>query len=76
MEIKIIPFLFKTRTAFILLKGNKILFFFFFFERELKLIASTPNYNSLSLYRNTNQFLMQAKIELQISYSTIRDFIN
>ena len=73
MEIKIIPFLFKTRTAFILFKGN---IFFFFFLREIKLITSTPNYNFLSLDQNTSQFLMQVKIELQISYSTIRNFIN
>ena len=64
MEIKIIPFLFKTRTAFILLKGDKIHF------------LSTLNNNSLSLNQNTNQFLLLVKIELQISYSTIRNFIN
>ena len=37
-------------------------------------MASTLDDNSLSLDQDTNQFLVQAGIEPQISYSTIRDF--
>ena len=39
-------------------------------------MTSVPDDNSLSSDQDTNQFLVYTKIELQISYSTIRDFMN
>ena len=39
-------------------------------------MASSPDDSSLSLDQDTNQFLVYARIELQISYTTIRDFTN
>ena len=46
-------------------------FFFFPFLREFQ---TTPNDSFLLLDQDTNRFLVQARIELQISYSIIRDF--
>ena len=37
-------------------------------------MASAPDDSSLSSDQNTNQFLVYAGTELQISYTTIRDF--
>ena len=45
-----------------------------FFFREFQHMVSAPNDNSLSSNQDTNQFLVQAEIELQISYTTMRDF--
>ena len=47
---------------------------FFFFKREFQPMASSPDDSSLSLDQDTNQFLVYARIEPQISYTTIRDF--
>ena len=46
----------------------------FFFLREFRLMASAPDDNSLSSDQGINKFLVQAGIEPQISYTTIRDF--
>ena len=39
-------------------------------------MASAPDDSSLSSDQDTNRFLVQAGIEPQISYTTIRDFTN
>ena len=44
------------------------------FERELQLMASAFDNNSLLSDQDINQFLVYVEIELQISYTTIRDF--
>ena len=49
---------------------------FLFFKREFQPMASTPDDTSLSLDQDTNQFFVYARIEPQISYTTIRDFTN
>ena len=52
-----------------------LLFFFFpFWEKEFQLMTLAPNNYSLLLDQDINQFLVQAGIEPQISYITIRDF--
>ena len=48
----------------------------FFFFLEFQPMTSAPDDNSLSSDQDTNQFLMYVEIELQISYTTIRDFIS
>ena len=47
---------------------------YFFFLREFQPMASAPDDSSLSSDQDTNQFLVEAGIESQISYTTIRDF--
>ena len=47
-----------------------------YFLKEFQLMASAPDDNYLSLDEDINRFLVQAGIELQISYSIIRDFTN
>jgi len=49
-------------------------FSFFFFNRKFQPMASAPDHNSLSLDQDTNQFLVYAEIESQISYTTIINF--
>ena len=44
------------------------------FLRELQLMASASDGNSLSSDQDINQFLVLVEIEPQISYATIRDF--
>ena len=39
-------------------------------------MVSAYDDSSLSLDQDTNQFLVEAEIEPQISYTTIRDFIS
>ena len=39
-------------------------------------MAFAPDNSSLSSDQDTNRFLVQAEIELQISYSTIKEFTN
>ena len=39
-------------------------------------MSSAPNDRFLSLAQDTNQFLVYARIEPHISYTTIRDFTN
>ena len=46
------------------------------FERELQLMASAFDNNSLLSNQDINQFLVYVEIELQISYTTIKDFIS
>ena len=48
--------------------------FLFLFFREFQPMVSAPNNNSLSSNQDTSRFLVEAGIEPQISYSTIRDF--
>ena len=50
-------------------------FFFFFFERKFQPMTSASYNSSLLLDQDINRFLVQAGIELQISYSTFRDLI-
>ena len=45
-----------------------------FFYRKFQPMASASDNSSLSSNQDTDQFLVLARIELQISYSTIRDF--
>ena len=45
--------------------------FFFFFLREFQHMASAPDNSSLSSDQDSNQFLVQAGIKPQISYSLI-----
>ena len=55
------------------------LFLFFLFWKSLRrfqLMVFAYDNRELSSNRDTNWFLMYAGIELQISYSTIKDFIN
>ena len=47
---------------------------YFFFLREFQPMAFAPDDSSLSSDQDTNQFLVEAGIESQISYTTIRDF--
>ena len=49
--------------------------FFFFFFKKFQHITSTSDDSSLLSNQDTNQFLVYVRIEPQISYSTIRDFI-
>ena len=49
--------------------------FFFIFLREFQPMTSASNNSFLLLDQDINRFLVQAGIELQISYSTIRDLI-
>ena len=53
---------------------NLIWWGFFFFFRKFQPMTFAPDHNSLSSDQDTNQFLVYAKIEPQISYTTIRDF--
>ena len=48
---------------------------FFFFLKKFQPITSTSDDSSLLSNQDTNQFLVYVRIEPQISYSTIRDFI-
>ena len=47
--------------------------FFFFFER-VSIYGVHSDDSFLSLNQDTNRYLVEAEIEPQISYSTIRDF--
>ena len=47
-----------------------------FFFREFQPMTSALDDSSLSSDQDTNQFLVQAEIEPQISYTIIRDFTN
>lgn len=47
-----------------------------YFLREFQIILPTFDDNSLSLDKDTDQFLVYAGIKFQIPYSTIRDFTN
>ena len=47
-----------------------------FFLKEFQSMASAPDDSSLISDQDTNQFLVWAGIEPQISYTTIRDFIS
>ena len=48
----------------------------FIFFKEFQLMTSTSDGNSLLSNQDTNQFLVYAMIEPQISYSTVKNFTN
>ena len=53
-----------------------IYIFFFFLQKEFQPMTSAPNDSSLLSNQDINRFLVQLRIEPQISYSTIRNFTN
>ena len=48
----------------------------FIFFRKFQLMSSTSDNNFLLSNQDTNQFFVWAKIEPQISYSTVKNFTN
>ena len=59
----------KNRLAEIIEISTKKIITFFFLEREFQPMASALDDSSLSSDQDTNQFLVQAGIEPQISYT-------